>query len=294
MICKNCGHGLDGNMRYCPNCGTMVDQGASYRGTPFPPPGAMPPPIPPQYYVPPKKNKAILPIFIVVMIAIFLIICSATVLTAIGIYEAVKEGDLSQATEEYDQYFDDDSYEDYDSYDNYDDSSDSYDDSVNPYDDYSEYDSYPNYDTFLQGRELNYYEQYTEVVMENGIGFYLNNIRISDLGDGTAAVEVNVDLASYYDDNYLYAEDFLMLPLDEAGNALSDACSVGYIYDSVGNNVTVPVLLDTAQYQNYTITFLVPAMTSTINLYGVNYSAEGFSGPAYCTELKMGEQAIIP
>ncbi len=287
MICKNCGNGIYENMRFCPNCGIPLSPNG---GAPYPPPGALPPPIPPHLYVPPKKNKAIFPIFIIVMIIVFMLLCSMMILTAFGIYEAVKEVNSSEITEEYDQYFDDGSGDGYDSYDNY----DGYNDSENQYDNDSENDSYPNYDTFLQGREIKYYEQYTEVVMENGIGFYLNSIRVTNLGDGMSAVDVNVDLASYYEDNYLYAEDFLMLPMDEAGNALSDACSVGYIYDSVGNDVIVPALLDTERYQNYTITFLVPAKIKAFNLYGVNYSTEGFSGPAYCTELQMEEQPIIP
>jgi hypothetical protein len=243
-----------------------------------------------------------LPLLIITVVILSLFVISMLILTAFGIYYEIKNTDVSQIVNGYDQYIDeefggnyDDSIDGYNSQDDpgYEEIPDSdyypEDDTYSEDDSYSDYDAYSNYDTFIQGRELQYYEQYDEVIMENGIGFYLNDILVTDLGDGTAAVDVNIDLISYYDENYLYIEDFLMLPMDKEGNALSDACSVGYVRDSIGSDIPIPMLLNTEEYQNYIITFIVPANMETFNVYGVNYSTEGFSGPVYCTEMQVDE-----
>ncbi len=153
----------------------------------------------------------------------------------------------------------------------------------------TQYSLNPNYDTFLLGRDFQAFEQYTEIVMENGVSFYLNDIVVNDLGDGTASVDASIDLASYSTDNYLYPEDFLLLPMDRAGNSLGDACSVEYITDSKGDPVLTPMLLDTEEYQNFTVSFVVPADLETFNIYGTNYSTEGFSGPVYYIEMQVDE-----
>jgi len=268
----------------------------------MPPPGVLPPPVPPQFYVPPKKNKVLLPLLIITVVIASLFVISMVILTAVGFYYEVKDADVSQIVNGYDQYigeefgeYNNDSIDGYNSQEDpgYEEipDADYYpdDDNYSEDDTYSDYDTYSNYDSFIQGRELQYYEQYSEVVMENGIGFYLNDILVTDLGDGTATVDMNIDLISYYDENYLYNEDFLMLPMDKAGNALSDACSVGYIRDSNGNDISIPMLLNTEEYQNYVITFIVPTNMENFNVYGINYSTEGFSGPVYCIEMQVNE-----
>jgi hypothetical protein len=230
--------------------------------------------------VPPKKNPALLPILIISIILFVLFVGSIITFTVIGIVSAASESEMDQLADKYGLEPNED----------FNDTLEGFDDYGYSYDEFDTQDEiYQNYDTFIQGRDILYYDLYTEVVMENGIGFYLNDIIVTDLGDGTAAVDANVDLASYSVENYLYNEDFLILPMDKAGNALADACSIEYILDSSGDAVVTPMLLDTEEYRNYTISFLVPTDTQTFNVYGINYSVDGFSGSVYCTEMQVDE-----
>jgi hypothetical protein len=268
--------------------------------------GILPPPVPPHMQVHPKRSKALLPIFIVGYILFYLFMIFAIIMALVPYSNEVQVSEVDRMAEKYGLEAPDDLEVPFGGYDigySIDEEDTGFDTYGNDSDEYSYEDSvedsvgnaetlkglYPNYDTFIQGRELQAYEQFSEIVMENGVGFYLNDIVVNDRGDGTASVDARIDLASYSAENYLYLEDFMLLPMDQAGNALSDACSVEYITDSDGNAVLTPMLLDTEEYQNYTISFIVPTELMTFNVYGTNYSTEGFVGPAYYIEMQVDE-----
>ncbi len=146
---------------------------------------------------------------------------------------------------------------------------------------------FPNYIDYVVGREAYYFEMATEVSMENGVSFYLNSVIANDMGDGTMRMDVDVDLASYYEECYVVYEDFMVLPMDNSNSILADASAVSYILDNAAYEVTTPILLSTQEYQNFTLTYYVPASTTNFTFYGTNISTEGFAGPIYTIDMTL-------
>lgn len=146
---------------------------------------------------------------------------------------------------------------------------------------------FPNYIDYVVGREAYYFELATEVRMENGVSFYLNSVIATDMGDGTMRMDVNVDLASYYEECYVVYEDFMVLPMDNTNSILADASAVSYILDNAAYEITTPMLLSTEEYQNLTLTYYVPATTTNFTFYGTNISTEGFAGPIYTIDMTL-------
>jgi len=149
--------------------------------------------------------------------------------------------------------------------------------------------TYPNYSYYIEGRDSKYFEFGNEVLMENGVAFFLNEANIYDRGDGTADFECTMDLAASYADTYLYMDDFLVVPMDSEGNVLSDACMIEYVIDAEGNYVSEPYLLDTEYYYSYTVTFVVPSNTTALTFYGNNYFEGYSSGPVYYFDMEVIE-----
>jgi hypothetical protein len=153
---------------------------------------------------------------------------------------------------------------------------------------------YPNYDFYISGRDYSSFNQYAEVYMENGIGFYLNDILCTDLGDGTARVDCSMDLAATIDGLKLYKDDFLILPYDADGNIISDAAKIDTITDSNGYDATYSFDLDTEYFYSYTISFIVPSNTDSFTFYGANTEVDDSqesgiiaSGPIYYIDIQL-------
>lgn len=151
----------------------------------------------------------------------------------------------------------------------------------------SSLDDYSNYTYYLEGRDSLTYDLGTEVIMDNGMAFYLNEVTVTDLGDGTAQIDCNMNLAANNADTYLYTDDFLCLPMDQEGYIIGDASLIEYVVDSTGEYITAPYLLDTEYYYNYTVSFIVPAETATFSIYGTNLSDGYFAGPVYYIEMEV-------
>lgn len=144
-----------------------------------------------------------------------------------------------------------------------------------------------NYSYYIAGRDSQYFDLNTEVVMDNGIAFYLYDAIVTDLGDGTAQIDCNMDLAAVKPDTYLYTDDFLIMPTDSSGNGIGDASLVEYVVDRNGEYITAPYLLDTENYDKYTLSFIVPAAATSFSVFGTNVS-EGYAvGPVYYANLEV-------
>lgn len=148
-------------------------------------------------------------------------------------------------------------------------------------------DDYPNYNDYLYGRVKIAFEQYNLVMMENGINFYMNDIYLTDNGDGTARIDCTMDMKTNFYSSDLYSDDFMIVPLDKDGNVLADAAKIDAVTDSYGNSLSTPVVL-TADYISYNLSFTVPSNTVDIYFYGVNIQLDEYSdfgaseaGPAY-------------
>lgn len=150
--------------------------------------------------------------------------------------------------------------------------------------------SYPNYYYYLDSRDTQYFEFENEVQMENGIAFYLYSANVYDLGDGTAEVDCNMDLAAIYEETYLYTDSFVVVPMDAEGNYLGDASLIEYVADSEGNYISEPYLLDTEYYNNYTVSFVVPEGTTAVSIYGTNMNDGTSSGPVYYFDMEIVEE----
>lgn len=144
-----------------------------------------------------------------------------------------------------------------------------------------------NYSYYIEGRESQYFDLNTEVVMENGIAFYLYDATVTDLGDGTAQIDCTMDLAALNPDTYLYTDDFLLMPMDSEGYSIGDASLVEYVADIKGEYMTAPYLLDTEYYDTYTLSFIVPVEATTFSVYGSNVSEGYAAGPVYCIDLEV-------
>ena len=141
--------------------------------------------------------------------------------------------------------------------------------------------NYPNYSYYLENRDVVGFEQYSEVVMENMIGFNLNDVMVTDLGDGTAQVDCNMDISAYAANISLYTDDLLIVPMNHDGSMLSDACLIEYVIDGDGNYISAPCPLASENYNNYTVSFIVPAKTAYFTFYGTNITSKSYAGPAY-------------
>lgn len=139
----------------------------------------------------------------------------------------------------------------------------------------------PNYNTYLAGRELKYFSYEETVNMENGLSFYIYDVVANYPGDGTMSIDVTMDLSSYYTDYYMYNGDFMILPMDSEGNALSDSIPITNITDVIGGNVTLPFLVSASSYDYYTFTFIVPPETTAFIIYATNAIDDEFPGPVY-------------
>ena len=117
--------------------------------------------------------------------------------------------------------------------------------------------------------------------MENKLGFYLNDVTVTDLGNGMAQIDCNMDITAFANDISLYNDDLLVVPMDENGSMLSDACLIEYVIDANGDYVSAPCPLEAQKYNNYMISFQVPAQTSYFTIYGTNITSNSFAGPAY-------------
>lgn len=158
-----------------------------------------------------------------------------------------------------------------------------------PKEDTTDY-SYPNYYYYIDGRDTQYFEFDSEVQMENGVAFYLYSADIYDNGDGTSEVICNMDLASVYEETYLYTDSFVAVPMDADGNFLGDASLIEYVTDSEGNSVSEPYLLDTEYYYNYNVSFIVPEGTTAVSIYGTNMFNGTSSGPIYYFDMEIIEE----
>lgn len=151
---------------------------------------------------------------------------------------------------------------------------------------------YPNYNDYIDGRSTTSFEQSQEVIMENGIEFYLNDIYLNYNDDGTATIDANMNLAANFEGSDLYSDDFMVVPKDADGNILADATKISSILDSDGNSLSTPVVLSTSYYNSYKISFSVPSTTEDITFYGVNIeldstadSGASASGPVYALDI---------
>ncbi|NLO10809.1 MAG: zinc ribbon domain-containing protein [Clostridiales bacterium] len=139
----------------------------------------------------------------------------------------------------------------------------------------------PNYNKFLANRDTISFTYGHEVNMDNGIAFYIYDAMGNFTEDGSAVMDVVLDISSYYSDYYFNNGDFFMIPLDVEGNVLSDAVPVALVLDEAGNEVSMPFLLSASSYDKYTFYFPVPNETYSILLYATNVLNDDYSYPAY-------------
>ncbi len=149
--------------------------------------------------------------------------------------------------------------------------------------------SYNNYNYFVIGREQTVFDLKQEVTMENKISFLLDEINITDLGDGNSVFVAEIKMKSEQKGNYFCLDDFLILPMDAEYNMLADATAAAYVKDVDGNELTAPLELPTEDYGIYTVSFILPMNTQNFNVYGTNYYNDGFSGPVYLCEMVVNE-----
>ncbi|MDD3172302.1 MAG: hypothetical protein PHF63_01315 [Herbinix sp.] len=159
--------------------------------------------------------------------------------------------------------------------------------SIFPLNDSTESITFKNYTTYIDGRDNQYFDEGTEVIMDNGMAFYLNDVVVTDMGDGSAVLDAYVDLATINSERYFYPDDLIVLPKDSYGNILSDACLVEYITDGDGYSVTTPFLLDTEYYNSYKVSFVVPSGTTTFSIYGTNITEDSYAGPIYYIDMQL-------
>jgi hypothetical protein len=154
---------------------------------------------------------------------------------------------------------------------------------------------YPNYYDYIDTRDIVAFDQYSYITMDNGMGFYMNDIYLNDNGDGTANVDCTIDLQAYLANSDLYADDFMVVPMDAEGNILADATKISSILDYDGYSLSTPVVL-TSDYTRYTISFIVPSNTQNITFYGVNIQLDSSSdtgasasGPVYYIDITFAQ-----
>lgn len=139
----------------------------------------------------------------------------------------------------------------------------------------------PIYDYFLADRQVVYFTLNETVNMDNGLSFYVYEVMGNYTEDGDTVIDVVMDISSYYSDFYINNGDFLLLPLDAEGNALSDAVPINIVYDEAGNEEPMPFLLSASSYYTYTFYYPVPAETMSLLLYATNVLGDDYSYPAY-------------
>lgn len=98
------------------------------------------------------------------------------------------------------------------------------------------------------------------------------------------AVDVTLDLSSWYSDYYSNNGDFMILPFDDKGNVLSDAIPINYITDTKGSAVSMPFLVNSSTYDNYTFTYAAPADTAAFQIYASNVLVDE-SSPIYVIDI---------
>jgi hypothetical protein len=150
--------------------------------------------------------------------------------------------------------------------------------------------SSPEYDTYmfyLNGREQSAVDLNTDIYMENGIAFCLENFHSTDQGDGTKLVEFEIQLGATNENTSVYSDSFLVMPKDGNEVAVSDAVLIGSITDSEGNDLSGSVLLDTEYFYPYKLSFIVPSETRYLTFYGVNYDKGDSAGPAYYSDFYL-------
>lgn len=146
---------------------------------------------------------------------------------------------------------------------------------------------YTNYNTYILGREANYFDINQEITMYNGISFYVNSAYYTDRGDGTMNLDINLALGSYYDDCYAFEYDFLLAPMDAEGYLLSDISTVYHITDNYGELREWPLPMNTAAWEDYTFTFIIPSNTVQFSFYGVNIYADDLTSPFYAINMSL-------
>ncbi len=239
--------------------------------------GTLPPPLPPNAYI--RSSRGPLYVFLAVYI-IFLLIFGAFSIAVI--VEAAKQ------TESYATDFNYDWNEDI--ADQSEASTDLYEENTIPNEeDQIQEESYDNYNYFITGRDQKVFDLNQEISMENNISFLLNEINITDLGDGTSVFVVEINLKSEVEENYFCLDDFLILPFDFDYNMLADALAADYITDADGNELTIPLKLPTEEYGVYTVSFILPMNTKYFTVYGTNYYNDGFAGPVYVCDMEVND-----
>jgi hypothetical protein len=143
----------------------------------------------------------------------------------------------------------------------------------------------PNYNAYLAGREKAYFTYDEMISMENGISFAIYDVIARLPGDGTIAIDIMMDISSWYEDYYLNNGDFMILPVDSDNNIISDAIPTSYITDSAGNNVPMPFLVSTSSYVEYTLTYAVPSNTAAFSIYASNVYGDDYYGPVYVMDV---------
>lgn len=160
---------------------------------------------------------------------------------------------------------------------------------VPPEEDDSSEITYNYYSYYLKGRDSIDFNLAEEVIMENGIAFYLDGCTVTDLGDGTAQVDCVINLLAVKEDTYLYTDSFLILPMDREGHNLGDVCLLESLADESEQFHYVPYLLSIEEYRKYTLSFKVPAETELLSIYGTNLLNGFRMGPTYDINIDISE-----
>jgi hypothetical protein len=142
-----------------------------------------------------------------------------------------------------------------------------------------------NYSYYIEGRELQYFDIGEPVMMDNGVSFAFHDAVVTELSDGTTQIDCKFDISTKLTDTYLYSDDFLLMPMDQSGNILTDAAMISSISDSNGNILDTPYPIDTLSYGGYTLSFLAPTNTETFTIYATNLSGSDTELPVYCIDL---------
>lgn len=147
--------------------------------------------------------------------------------------------------------------------------------------------TFNNYSKYIQGRASQGFDFNTEIHMENGLAFRLNDVTVTELGDGTESVDVNIDLSSEVPNWYLYTNDFQVLPTDADGNVLSDACLISSLTDASGYRATTPLLINKESFNTYNLSFVIPSNTDNFTLYATNILDDSYYDSIYYIDLQV-------
>ncbi len=252
-------------------------------GQPYPYPpyqsgqGTLPPPLPPSAYI--RSSKGPLYIFLVIYV-IFLLIFGAFMIAVI--VEAAKQTESSIAEINYS--WNEDTVDPAENEENI----IPYEEEAVPFEeDQGPEKSYNNYNYFITGREQAVFDLSQEIMMENNISFLLEEVNITELGDGTSVFVAKIRLKSEAEGNHFCLDDFLILPRDADNTMLADAMAAEYIKDSEGNELMTPLELPTDGYEVYTVSYILPMNTKYFTVYGTNYYNEGFAGPVYVCDMEV-------